>query len=84
MKLGQLIGLPWFFIGVISALISGAIGLGFYQVGLFIATSYPTLWILPVLSNIFAFINVLIALLGVLYAVIGLVVFLYTTFTKIK
>lgn len=81
MKLG-VIGLPWFLVGTIHAIISAAIGLAIYQVGGFISVTYPTLWIIPILCNIFAFINGMYAGVALTMAVIGLVVFVYSLFAK--
>lgn len=69
-----LIGLPWIAIGLINALISAAIGLGCYQVGLFISTNYSTLWVLPIIANIFALINALYALVALGFILFGVAI----------
>lgn len=82
MKLGQLIGLPWVFVGIITALINSVLAISFYQIGIFVGATYSSLWILPVLANIFAFIFSLIAVVGIVIAFIGLIVFGITLFHK--
>lgn len=58
------------------------IGNNYNQVGLFFSTSYPTLWILPIIANIFAVINGLAAIVAIGYALVGIVLFLIATFVK--
>lgn len=75
-----LVGLPWLLVGTINALISGAISFACYQIGMFISVSYPTLWMLPIIANVLAFINgvyafgaLCIALVGLFLVLVGLI-----------
>lgn len=82
MKLEAFIGLPWIIVGTISALISGAIAYGSYQLGLYFAATYSSAWILPILFNIFAFINGLYVLVALGYVLVGIVMGLIGLFAK--